>query len=342
MLNNVTIKIDSMLVLLAAASVATAQAGWGGYTNPQAVANNAWLGNANMPVAQPYMRGKMFAAAGGNYGSYEAVEPSSESTDDYSSAVYSAEPYTSEEVEPSSEIPAPTYQAVEPTETEQCPSVEPTTVTTTETATIIQPAPPAVTVTSIATVTVTECTTVTVTDTVTVTHEVEPTYESKHPYYSSSPAYVAPQPTYVVPQPSYEAPQPSYEAPQPSYAAPQPSYAAPQPSYEAPQSTYAAPQPSYEAPHPPPAYGSVAPAAYQATAAPGGYEPYKGSNKYSLGGSKHGSNLASNPWIRPVSPDAAPGATWWINMRNAKDANSGANKKDLGVNLKNKNVRRNA
>ncbi|KAJ1786434.1 hypothetical protein LPJ59_005934 [Coemansia sp. RSA 2399] len=316
MLNNVSIKIDSMLVLLAAASVATAQGGWGGYANPQAVANNIF------PAAQPYMRGKAFAAAG-NYGAYEAVEPSSESTGEYSSAIYSAEPYTSEEVEPSSEVPPPTYQAVEPTSTEACPTVEPVTVTNTETEviTVTQPAPPAVTITSIATVTVTECTTVTVTDTVintvtdtvTVTHEVEPTYETKQPYYSSSPAYVAPQPPYVAPQPTYVAPQPTYVAPQP---------------------TYVAPQPTYEAPHPPPAYGGAAPAAYVATAAPAGYAHPK---RQAL----HDSNLDSNPWMRPVSPGAAPGATWWINMRNAKAASSGANK-DVGVDLKHKYVRRNA
>ncbi|KAJ2540958.1 hypothetical protein EV175_006186, partial [Coemansia sp. RSA 1933] len=282
MLNNISIKIGSMLVLLAAASVATAQAGWAGYTNPQAVANN-------IPMAQPYMRGKVLAAApGGNYGAYEAVEPSSESTEEYSSAIYSAEPYTSEEVEPSSEVPPPTYQAVEPSSesTEACPTVEPTTVTYTETqtqtVTVTQPAPPAVTVTSVATVTVTECTTVTetatVTDTVTVTNEVAPTYETKQPYYSSTPVYVAPQPTYAAPQPTYAAP-------------------------------------------PPPAYGAAP--VYKATAAPASYEPYN--KKHDL----HGSNLDSNPWVKPVARDAAPGAALWINMRNAKGANSGANK-DVG------------
>ncbi|KAJ2739004.1 hypothetical protein H4S06_006359, partial [Coemansia sp. BCRC 34490] len=195
MLSNISIKIDSMLVLLAAAAVVTAQPGWVGYENAQAV--------ANMPMAQPYMRGKMLAAAGGKYEAYESVEPSSETTEEYSTPIYSAESYTSEEVEPSSEVPEPTYpvyQGVEPSETQTCPYVEPSTVTVTDTETVTHPAPPAVTVTSIATVTVTDryTSTVTVNDTVTVTStvtkEVAPTYETK---------------------PAYEAPKPSYEAPKP-------------------------------------------------------------------------------------------------------------------------------
>ncbi|KAJ1987348.1 hypothetical protein GGI25_005830 [Coemansia spiralis] len=312
--SSTSIKIDSLVAFLAVASAASAQAVWGGYANPQAAANNMWLANANMHIPQPHMRGKMFAANGGGYSAYESVEPSSESTSEYSSAVYSADAYTSEEVEPSSEIPQPSYyssyQGVEPTETQTCPIVEPTTITITETTIVTQPAPPAVTVTCTETVTVNNVSTVTTT----VTQEVAPSYATSpaysHSAYESSQAYVAP--TYVAP----------------TYAAP----------------TYAAP--TYAAPSPPPSYSSVAPAAYQATA-PADYEAYQAPvpKKYAHNSSKHsnaqGGDLYNNQWMKPVPAEMAPGTTWWINMRNAKTGNSEANK-DVGLNMKNNIIHRNA
>ncbi|KAJ2871044.1 hypothetical protein GGH93_005121 [Coemansia aciculifera] len=268
------IKISALFVVLATSALASSNGIWDGYALPHDVAQpasghtpgsyKAWLENVRPqgrdPSAFIHLANHHMRVAQEEYTTYESNEPKYTDT--------SADPYTTEEVQPTYEAhPHPGYTTAvyKSAEPYVCPPpIEPTTVTATVTCTVTEPAPPPVTVTSVCTVT----------ETVTVTVEIEPTtqvYYSSYNvvtpytqavYYTTTPA--TPEPVYSTPAPVYSTPAPGYSTPAPAYSTSVPSSSSPTYSsssspYSSSSSPYSSSSSAYSSSSSPPIYTAAPP-----------------------------------------------------------------------------------